>query len=87
MKGYSKLACPICGNGLCEIPDEEFDNGLATILMHDVGFGSQEIMADELVRCKECNELVGILYDYEFFDPNPVNRSFRVRNSKFKLAI
>jgi hypothetical protein len=27
------------------------------------------------------------LYDYEFFDPNPVNRSFRVRNSKFKLAI
>lgn len=87
MRGYSKLACPVCGNALCEIADEEFDKGLATVLMHNAGFGSEEIMADELVRCKECEELVGILYEYEFFDPNPVNRNFRVRTSKMPLAI
>lgn len=87
MRGYSKLACPVCGNGLCEIADEEFDKGLATVLMHNAGFDSEEIMADELVRCRECGELVGILYEYEFFDPNPVDRSFRVRTSKMPLAI
>ncbi|MFR5876894.1 MAG: hypothetical protein ACLUFN_10445 [Eubacterium sp.] len=87
MRSYSKLACPVCGNGLCEIDDEEFDKGLATVLMHSAGFGSEEIIADELVRCKECDALVGILYEYEFFDPNPVNRSFRVRTSNIPLAI
>lgn len=87
MRGYSKLACPVCGSGLCEIADEEFDKGLATVLMHNAGFDSQEIMADELVRCKECDELVGILYEYEFFNPDPVNRSFRVRSSNIQIAI